>query len=91
VLLLGNAHFYSALMAAAYLLAFPGAIVPGRPLLGAPESIAWIFHAWIAGFAFLTLIAVMLEAGWSDEAVEPAAAATRSVGTPAAWPGWSRR
>src|SRR3954453_20891970 len=44
VLLLVAAYLFSALMSLGYLLAYPGAIAPGRPLIGTPQSIAWIYN-----------------------------------------------
>ncbi|HZB55679.1 MAG TPA: MASE4 domain-containing protein [Reyranella sp.] len=61
VLLLVAAYLFSALMSLGYLLAYPGAIAPGRPLMGTPQSIAWIYNSWIVGFASLTFAAVLLE------------------------------
>ena len=53
VLLLVAAYLFSALMSLGYLLAYPGAIAPVCPLMGTPQSIAWIYNSWIAGFASL--------------------------------------
>ena len=61
VLLLVAAYLFSALMSLGYLLAYPGAIAPGRPLMGTPQSIAWIYNSWIVGFASLTFAAVLVE------------------------------
>ena len=61
VLLLVAAYLYSALMSLGYLLAYPGAVAPGRPLMGTPQSIAWIYNCWIVGFALLTFAAVLVE------------------------------
>ena len=62
VLLLVAAYLFSALMSLGYLLAYPGAIAPGRPLMGTPQSVAWIYNSWIVGFASLTFAAVLVEA-----------------------------
>jgi two-component sensor histidine kinase len=62
MLLLGSAYLYSSLMALPYLLAFPGALMRDRSVIGEPQSIAWIFLLWIFGFALLTLIATVVEA-----------------------------
>ena len=61
VLLLAAAYLFSALMSLGYLLAYPGAIAPGRPLMGTSQSIAWIYNSWIVGFASLTFAAVLVE------------------------------
>ena len=61
VLLLVGAYLYSALMSLGYLLAYPGAVAPGGPLMGTPQSIAWIYNSWIVGFSLLTFAAVLVE------------------------------
>jgi PAS domain S-box-containing protein len=61
VLLLVGAYLFSALMSLGYLVAYPGAIAPGRPLMGTPQSIAWIYNSWIVGFSALTFAAVLVE------------------------------
>ena len=61
VLLLANAYLYSALMALAYVLSYPGAIVPGRPLIGDLQTISWVYNSWISGFALLAFAAVVVE------------------------------
>jgi PAS domain S-box-containing protein len=61
VLLLANAYLYSALMALAYICAYPDAIAPGRMLIGGPQTISWIYNSWIFGFAVLAFTAVMIE------------------------------
>ncbi|HYD04793.1 MAG TPA: ATP-binding protein, partial [Reyranella sp.] len=51
----------SALMALAYLMAYPEAIVAGRILVGGPQTISWVYNSWIFGFALMTFAAVLLE------------------------------
>jgi PAS domain S-box-containing protein len=63
LLILGAAYLYAALMLVAHLLMFPGAIVAGKPLVAvSQQSTGWIFVLWVLGFAFLTLVAVLIEA-----------------------------
>jgi PAS domain S-box-containing protein len=63
LLLLGSAYLYSAFMVVAHLLTFPGAVVAGERLVSAsPQSAGWIFVLWVTGFAFVTLMSVLLEA-----------------------------
>ena len=64
VLLLANAYLYSALMALSYVLSYPGAIVPGRPLIGDLQTISWVYNSWISGFALLAFAAVVVRAAW---------------------------
>jgi PAS domain S-box-containing protein len=66
VLVLAAAFLFSAGMAVAYVLAFPGAVATGRALLGAGQTISWVYNSWVAGFAFVTLAAVLIEAWASD-------------------------
>src|SRR4029453_5051302 len=61
VLPLVGAYLFSALITLGYLLVYPGAVAPGRPLAGTPQSIAWIYNSWIVGFASLTFAAVLVE------------------------------
>ena len=69
VLLLAAAYLFSALMAVPYLLIFPGAVRAGEPLLGTPQSIAYIFASWTLGFAVLTTAAIAVEAWWREARV----------------------
>ncbi|RYJ03810.1 MAG: hypothetical protein EON47_02725 [Acetobacteraceae bacterium] len=59
MLLLGCACLFAALMAVLHLLTFPGAILPGRGAIGSPQSAAWSFVLWMAGYAGLSLAAVV--------------------------------
>ncbi|TMJ31960.1 MAG: PAS domain S-box protein [Alphaproteobacteria bacterium] len=63
VLLLATAYLYSALMALAYMMAYPSAIAAGRILVGGPQTVSWIYNSWIFGFALMTFAAVLLELG----------------------------
>lgn len=63
LLLLGCAYLFSAMMAVLYVLTFPGALMIGRPVLGTPQSVSWIFVVWIFGFASLVLVAVASATG----------------------------
>jgi two-component sensor histidine kinase len=67
LLVLACACLYSALMAISYLLTFPDAVLREGVLIGSSRSTAWIYTAWVFGFALLTLAAVSIEAwfmGW---------------------------
>ena len=61
VVLLVGAYLYSTVMSLGYLLAYPGAVAAGRPLMGTPQSIGWIYNSWVVGFALFTLAAVLVE------------------------------
>jgi signal transduction histidine kinase len=58
LLLLTCAYLYGALMAAAHMATFPGALSP-QPLFGGPQAVAWLFLAWRVGMAGLFLAAVL--------------------------------
>ena len=75
LLLLGCACLFAALMAVLHLLTFPGAVLPGRNALGAPQSAAWTFLAWMSGYAGLTLAAVAAAAFVPQWSVAPGLAA----------------
>ncbi len=62
LLVLACAYLFSGLMAAPYLLAFPGALLRDASVIGSSQTIAWVFLAWIFGFAVLTFAAAVLEA-----------------------------
>jgi two-component sensor histidine kinase len=69
VLLLGCAYLYSGLMSIAHLLTFPGAVLAQDRVIGTQDqTTAWIFIAWVAGYAALTLIAV-LAASYGDPGI----------------------
>jgi two-component system sensor histidine kinase/response regulator len=57
VLVLAGAFLFSALMAVAYLLAYPGAVTAGRSLVGSGQTVSWVYNCWIAGFALVCLAA----------------------------------
>ena len=61
LLVLATAYFYSALMAALHMAAFPGAL-DNPPLFGGPLTEASLYVAWRLGAALLFLVAVLLEA-----------------------------
>lgn len=68
------AHFFSALMAMLYLLAFPGALQPGRPLIGDWQTASWLFLAWTMVMPVAGLCAVFLELRQPGLVLEPAVA-----------------
>ena len=61
VLLVSCAYLFSALMGIAHVLTFPGAIVPGAPLLGGVQLTSYVFNTWRIGFAILILGAVLAQ------------------------------
>jgi len=63
ILLIACAYLYSALMATAHILTFPGAIIPGEPVFGGIQLTSYVYNAWRIGFAALILAAMLMEAG----------------------------
>ena len=57
-LILTCAYLYGALMAAAHMATFPGALY-AEPLFGGAQTVAWLFLAWRLGAALLFLAAVL--------------------------------
>jgi two-component sensor histidine kinase len=66
LLLLACAYLYSGSMAVAHLLTFPEAIVPGRILMGGPQSASWTYLLWTDGYAAITLAATIVES-WASQ------------------------
>jgi PAS domain S-box-containing protein len=61
LLLLACAYLYAGLMAVPHLLTFPDAVVADRSLIGTSASTAWVFVAWVAGFAGLAFLSAVFE------------------------------
>ena len=72
LLLLGCAYLFGGLMPALHLVTFPGAILPGQIILGTPQSTAWAFLLWIAGYSTLTLASVLTELAAPHRKAAPA-------------------
>lgn len=68
---LGAAYLFAAIMLAAYLLAFPGALT-AQPLIGQPGSAFWLWTLWHGGFALLV-------AGYAISASLPSASTPAPV------------
>ena len=60
VLLVGCAYLFSALMAAAHLVTFPGALIADRPLIGGGQLTSYVFDTWQTVFATCILVAAVL-------------------------------
>jgi hypothetical protein len=72
LLLLGCAYLFSGLMSVSQLLTFPGAVLTGGALITTSEqAAAWIFIAWINGFALLAFLSVVVEARVGDRQTVP--------------------
>jgi len=62
LLLLAAAYGYSGAMAFLHVLTFPGAWIPEAVVVGTPQSVGWLFIAWIVGYPLLVLAALGAEA-----------------------------
>lgn len=56
--ILAGAFLFAGAMAFMHLLTFPGAVLPGKPLLGDGKAVGWLFNAWHAGFPIGVVCAV---------------------------------
>ena len=55
LLVLGSGYLFTALIAAGHALTFPGLFAPGGLLGAGPQSTAWIYMFWHAGFPVFVL------------------------------------
>jgi PAS domain S-box-containing protein len=60
LLVLGSAYLFSALMAVAHALSFPGLFAPGGLLGAGPQTTAWIYFLWHGGFPLLVIAYAVL-------------------------------
>ena len=90
ILLLASGYLFAAFMAIAHALSFPGLFAPGGLLGAGPQTTAWLYMFWHAGFPLLVL-AYAADAGqaarpgvligWSVAAVAVAAGAFTLLAT----------
>ena len=73
LLLLASAYLFTALMAAVHMLTFPGLFAPGGLLGAGPQSTAWLYMFWHAGFPLL-VIAYAVDKGSPSRMTNPRAA-----------------
>src|SRR5262249_5873569 len=55
LLILANAYLFTALMVVAHTLSFPGLFPPGTLPGAGPQTTAWIYMFWHAGFPLLVI------------------------------------
>jgi signal transduction histidine kinase/ActR/RegA family two-component response regulator len=79
-------YLYSGLMALLHLLTFPGALIPGRSVIGGPDTVGWLFIAWRAGFPLWILGAAIVQrdAGEADAARSAPSPLWMAIAIPAA-------
>ena len=62
LLVLACGYLFSALMAAAHGLSFPGLFAPGGALGAGPQTTAWLYFLWHGGFPLFVLVYVRWKA-----------------------------
>jgi signal transduction histidine kinase len=86
LLLLASGYLYSALMATAHALSFPGLFAPSGVGAG-PQTTAWLYFFWHAGFAlFILAYAITQSRAWSKRLPNELAWMLGLAGTAAAVP-----
>jgi signal transduction histidine kinase len=81
LLVLASGYLFSALMAVAHALSFPGLFAPGGLLGAGPQTTAWIYFLWHGGFPLLvTAYAVLKDDGAQRPAARDTSAALRYIG-----------
>jgi signal transduction histidine kinase len=68
---LASAYLFTALMTIAHALTFPGLFAPTGVLGAGPQSTAWLYMFWHAGFPLLVIAYARLEASPSEARGEP--------------------
>jgi signal transduction histidine kinase len=76
LLVLASAYLFSAVMAAAHMLSFPGLFATGGLLGAGSQTTAWLYFLWHGGFPLLVVAYAVLRHGDGD--------ARNSVGSPRA-------
>ncbi len=61
LLVLASAYLFSAAMAIAHLLSFPGLFAPGGWLGAGPQTTAWLYFLWHGGFPLLVIAYAVLK------------------------------
>jgi signal transduction histidine kinase len=71
---LGSAYLFSAFITVGHTLTFPGLFAPGGLLGAGPQSTAWIYMFWHAGFPLLVMAYVRMRSGEATTGRAPAQA-----------------
>jgi two-component system, sensor histidine kinase and response regulator len=77
LLLIAAGYVFTASMALAHMLSFPGLFTPTGLLASGPQTTAWLFMGWHAGFPIIVLCYVFAKRGW--EARSPVLSPAREV------------
>jgi PAS domain S-box-containing protein len=75
MLLLAAGYLFTALMAIVHALTFPGLFAPGGLLGAGPQTTAWLYMFWHAGFPLAIVGYAMLKQGDRDGVTSPGGAA----------------
>src|SRR5688572_17881739 len=67
LLVLAGAYLFSALMALAHALSFPGLFLPTGLLGAGPQTTAWIYFLWHAGFPLFVIAYALIPAGAASQ------------------------
>jgi PAS domain S-box-containing protein len=84
LLVLAGAYLFSALMAVAHALSFPGLLAPSGLLGAGPQTTAWIYFLWHGGFPVLVIAYAVLADRARGAAIAPEPVAAAIVGAVAA-------
>jgi PAS domain S-box-containing protein len=71
LLVLACAYLFSAAMAVAHALSFPGLFAPGGLITGGPQTTAWIYFLWHAGFPLLVIAYALMRPDARERARQP--------------------
>jgi len=83
LLVLVSAYLFSAFMAIAHALSFPGLFAPAG-LIGGPQTTAWLYFLWHGGFPLLVLAYALLMNGEHGKDEPPVSARLAVAATVAA-------
>ena len=74
LVILGCAYLYSALMAVAHALSFPGLFSPTGLFGAGPQTTAWLYFLWHGGFPLIVIAYALFDSSGGRIAARPAAA-----------------
>ena len=81
LLMLACAYLFTCLVVVAHMLSFPGLFAPGGLLSGGPQTTAWLYMLWHAGFPLLVMIYALQQCSnaGTEVRMDPRAAIVRGV------------
>jgi diguanylate cyclase (GGDEF)-like protein len=78
ILMLATGYLFTACMAMAHALTFPGLFAPSGLLGAGPQSTAWLYMFWHGGFPILVIAYACLSA-WDDGKEQPQARSSAAI------------